>query len=185
MISLTSAVFSWLPAHARSGEQGSTLCLCACIQAPGNAPAAPGQLIPQKYHCACFRGDKRHNFCCQGLNNNKKATAVTTSGCVKVTPKASFASSDLPCSRSLSQHTLHSCKNSFPPSITQPVPVTQEKSLSVRMGLFILIPHLCPLWEWGHPVAHRGPRAMSLLLGMVLPDTKQDPTVPKMCTPRN
>lgn len=41
---------------------------------------------------------------------------------------------------SLSQHTPCSCKNRIPPSITQPVTVTQEKSLSAQTGPFILIP---------------------------------------------
>lgn len=164
MISLTRAVFSWLPAHARSGEQGSTPCLCAWIQASGNTPTAPGQLIPQKYHCACFRGDKRHDFCCQGLNNNKKATAVITSGCVKVTPKqVLLLLTPTAHAPSLGTHRAPARTVFLPPSPS--LCQTQEKSLLVRIGLFILIsapsgngvtqwltgvPGPCP-YSWGWP----------------------------------
>lgn len=82
---------------------------------------------PSEIPLCLLQRRQKTQFLLPGAKQKKpKPTAVTSSGCVEVTPEQVLLLLLTPTAHgSLPQHTPCSCKNRFPASITQTVPVTQ------------------------------------------------------------
>lgn len=131
VISLTTPVVSWVPACTTApcqewGAREQPLPLCSY---PGirECSRCSRATHPSEIPLCLLQRRQKTQFLLPGAKQkNPKPTAVTSSGCVAVTPEQVLLLLLTPTAHgSLPQHTPCSCKNRFPASITQTVPVTQ------------------------------------------------------------